>query len=527
MSKELEISDQDLRLGDLFEFCFKRNSFSSLKIANATLERVRRGHHNLLAVLESGVALYGVTTGFGDSSSRLISSQQCETLQANLISYLLCGTGPSLPTEASRAMMVIRLKSLCRGLSGVSPELIERLRLFIERDWVPVVPREGSLGASGDLIPLAYLGRVLQGGGRIHCGDSIRDTAEVLKEHDIEPYSLKAKEGLAIVNGTSTMAGLALVNLRDASRLVALATLATSWTTLVLSGRRESFGALVNEKAKSHPGQSQAAKAISAYLDEELYETPPLPKIGKGNTIASTPVQDRYSLRCAPQILGPIIETIGLNERWLETEINGVSDNPLIDDDGSFANGGNFYGGHLSQGMDYLKISLANLADMIDRQLMLIFDEKVNRGLPANLAAWDRLPDADRFLHHGLKGLHQATSAVTSEILARATPNSIFSRSSESHNQDKVSLGMSAAVQCSEMITSLFTTTTMHLICLAQALDLKEITLRGDQAANSYALIRNYVPFVAQDMPLGERITDLRDVIRSMPTEKIVAKGKR
>ncbi|NJM10199.1 MAG: aromatic amino acid lyase [Bdellovibrionaceae bacterium] len=155
-------------------------------------------------------------------------------------------------------------------------------------------------------------------------------------------------------------------------------------------------------------------------------------------------VQDRYSLRCVPQITGPIFDTIQMLEKWLSDEINSASDNPLIGADENLANGGNFYGGYMSQGMDYLKISLAHMADLVDRQVAYIIDEKSNRGLPANLANWSGLAGEERHLHHGLKGLHQSVSAVTSEILARATPGGIFSRSSESHNQDKVSLGMSA-----------------------------------------------------------------------------------
>ncbi len=169
----------------------------------------------------------------------------------------------------------------------------------------------------------------------------------------------------------------------------------------------------------------------------------------------------------------------------------------------------------MSHGMDYMKICLAQIADMIDRQLMLVIDEKTNRGLPANLAAWNKIPNDERYLHHGLKGLHQAVNAITSEIMARTTPNSIFSRSSESHNQDKVSLGMSAAVSCSEMIEPLYTTMTMHLICLAQALDLRGVELKGEVSKKYYDAIRSAVPFNDHDQSFGDQIQVLREKLQA------------
>ena len=322
-------------------------------------------------------------------------------------------------------------------------------------------------------------------------------------------YRLKTKEGLALVNGTSAMAGLMMVNIAHARRLTELALTATSWLCMALQGRTESFEPLINEVARAHAGQTHAARSIRALLKEENYGSREIEKVGSSQSVAGTHVQERYSLRCAPQIMGPVLDTVSLIEGWLSEELNSVSDNPLVAGDGTWATGGNFYGGYLSQGADYLKISMANVADMIDRQLMLVIDDKTNRGLPTNLAAWNKIPADERFLHHGLKGLHQAVSALTAEILNRATPNSLFSRSSESHNQDKVSMGMGGAVQCSEQIETLYSAMTMYLICLAQALDLREVRLKGSSAA-LYSQIRSFVSFVDHDQPLGDAIAALR-----------------
>ncbi|RYZ65667.1 MAG: aromatic amino acid lyase [Proteobacteria bacterium] len=350
----------------------------------------------------------------------------------------------------------------------------------------------------------------------------MRATKDVLRENGVGPYELKTKEGLALVNGTSTMAGLSLVNFARAKHLIDLAHVSTAWLCLSLQGRTESFEPLINEIARSHEGQTSAAKKIRALLHDENYQTRVRESTGKVQIELATHVQERYSLRCAPQILGPVIETANMLEHWLEQEVNSVSDNPLISADGQLATGGNFYGGYMGHGADYLKIALANVADMIDRQLMLVIDDKTNRGLPANLAAWNKIPENERFLHHGLKGLHQAVSAITSEIMAKATPNSIFSRSSESHNQDKVSLGMSAAVQCSEMIEQLYNSMTLHLICLAQALDLRGVKLVGDVSSKLYSQIRESVPFVDHDQALGDKIKTLRDQFYSTSYEGVL-----
>jgi histidine ammonia-lyase len=519
LNLNLVISEKDLSLEEVLDFTFKRASYSRVTLTDGARANVEASHKALNKLIENGIAIYGVTTGFGDSSFRIIPSHQAETLQSNLVAYLLCGTGPVLPKEASRATVLVRLNSLARGLSGVSVELIERMCLFLEKDWIPVVPREGSLGASGDLVPLAYLAQVIQGEGQIHVGNEIRETKEVLAENGLKPYKFKTKEGLALVNGTSTMAGLSLVNFKRAEQLIDLAQVATAWLCLSLHGRTESFEPLINEIARSHEGQTSAAKAIRSLLHDEDYQTRVREKTGETQIELPTHVQERYSLRCAPQILGPVLETLSMLKHWLSQEINSVSDNPLINAEGQLATGGNFYGGYMSHGADYLKIALANVADMIDRQLMLVIDDKTNRGLPANLAAWNKIPEQERFLHHGLKGLHQAVSAITAEIMAKATPNSIFSRSSESHNQDKVSMGMGAAVQCGEMIEQLYNTMTLHLICLAQALDLRGVRLKGQKSSSIYRMIRETVPFVDHDQPLGERIKKLRDGFYALSTE--------
>lgn len=516
------LDGQNLKVSALTSMAFRRYSDQAeIEIPASTRARIERSHTALLKLLESRIPIYGVTTGFGDSGNRTINAHQSEQLQENLVAYLLCGSGPVLSAEAARAILTIRTNSMCRGHSGVSLELVERMQMYLQNDWLPVIPREGSLGASGDLVPLAYLAQVLQGEGEIYCAGKIRHTGEVLREAGVEPYKLKAKEGLALVNGTSAMAGLFTVNLNHARFVLDWLCMNTSWLTLALQGRTEAFGPLVNEQAKTSTGQGEVARKIRVLLEAENYQGKPLSQIGVDSDLRTKEwVQDRYSLRCVPQIAGPIVETMNLLEGWLQHEINSATDNPLIADDGSLGNGGNFYGGYLSHGMDYLKISLAHIADTVDRQVTYIVDDKSNRGLPANLANWPGLSAEEKHLHHGLKGLHQSVGAITSEIMQRATPGGIFSRSAESHNQDKVSLGMSAAVQCSEMLEPLFTILTLQSIVLAQALDLRGVKLAGAESREIYNLIRGVVPFVAKDQSLGAAIQKLRENFKDLSARK-------
>jgi histidine ammonia-lyase/phenylalanine ammonia-lyase len=515
----LVIDEHPLSLSRAMSFVFQRAGHGGPEVSDACFERVRVSERRLHQLMDQGLPIYGVTTGFGDSSYRLIPPDRSEELQRNLVAYLLCGTGKLLPRVACRATMLFVLQSMCRGFSGVSVDLVRRLQLFLERDWIPAIPREGSLGASGDLIPLAYIAQALQGDGEIFDPNSTTERTvplpEILALAGVPRYVLKPKEGLALVNGTAAMSGLSLVNLSAGRFLTELGCLMTSWLCLGLQGRTESFEPLVNERAKTHQGQARVARSILALLAAESYRAQPLHLLSTHGAQMQWHVQDRYSLRCTPQVLGPVIETLDQASRWLEIEAGGASDNPLVDPDPSapspLAMGGNFYGGYLAQGMDYLKISLAHVTDLMDRQLMSLIDEKSNRGLPANLAAWDRMPESERHLHHGLKGLHQAVGALTSEILAKATPNGIFSRSSESHNQDKVSLGMSAAVQCHEMLEQVFTVAAIYLICLAQALDLRGIELRGHVSRYYYDLVRSITPFIDRDRALERPVRELAE----------------
>jgi histidine ammonia-lyase len=507
--KENLVLSGRLSLHDLSQFSFKRETFHGIEVHAKLHEKIQSSFHTVQNLIHQGTPIYGVTTGFGDSATKYVREEHANQLQANLIDYLSCGQGKSIPLEAARAMVLIRLNSLCQGYSAVSPGLIERISLLLEKDIIPVVPCEGSLGASGDLVPLAYLGQVIQGQGQVFYRGQQVPAAEVFKQLNLSKYNLKPKEGLAIVNGTSTMAAMMLFNLKWMNFIVELSQIAAAWQCLLLRGRKEAFGAFINEVMKTNPGQAKVARSIRNLLEEENY------KPGRGQEVkvdkghVSEFIQDPYSLRCVPQILGPILENLENSWSILEHEINSVTDNPVVDNEGQLEMGGNFYGGYLCQAMDYTKINLAHIADLADRQVLMIVSEKFNRGLPANLIDTKSIPPDEQHIHHGLKGVHQTVGALASEMIQKSIPSGIFSRSSESHNQDKVSLGMSSAMSCMEMLEGVFKILSMQLVCLSQALDLREIELQGEKSRSIYKVVRTHVRFMNQDRSLGHEISNL------------------
>jgi len=399
--KRLKLEDSTINLGEIYSFFFSEEQ-SLLEISEPLSEKIKASNFQLLAKLETKQPIYGVTTGFGRQCEKYISTENAEELQNNLINYLLCGCGENFGEETCRVISILRLISISKGFSGVSLELVESLKNFLNKGLAPVIPKLGSLGASGDLIPLSYLAAALRGDGEVYCDGEIHTANDVFPKYNLKPYSLKAKEGLALVNGTSAMLGVALINLRQVRFLFNLATISSSWLCLALDGRHEAFGELVNRDTKDHKGQTQVALSIF----HSIQQNTKIPNLDTDGKILDDFVQDRYSMRCVPQIMGPVYETLALVEGWMTAELNGVSDNALFSPTGKVGSGGNFYGGYISHGMDYLKICLGQVADLMDRQIMLLFDSSANKGLPDNLVL------SDTNIFHGLNGIIQDQASL-------------------------------------------------------------------------------------------------------------------
>ena len=408
----------------------QRSARAQLQGDTAYREKIAKGACFLDTLLDKEGVIYGVTTGYGDSCVVAVPLHQVEALPKHLFTFHGCGLGKLLDEASTRAVLAARLQSLCHGVSGVRVELLERLQAFLEHDVLPLIPEEGSVGASGDLTPLSYVAATLSGERDVLYKGERRSSADVHKELGWTPLTLRPKEALALMNGTAVMTALACLAYSRADYLLQLATRITALNVVALEGNPEHFDERLFA-AKPHPGQTQ----VAAWIRQDLAVEAPLPPLHR--------LQDRYSIRCAPHVLGVLADSLGLLRQFIEIELNSANDNPLFDAETERTlHGGHFYGGHIAFAMDSLKNLVGNVADLLDRQLALLVDTRYNHGLPSNLSG---APVETAMINHGFKAVQIGASAWTAEALKNTMPASVFSRSTECHNQDKVSMGTIAA----------------------------------------------------------------------------------
>ena len=408
----------------------QRQARAQLQDDAAYREKIAKGARFLDTLLDKEGVIYGVTTGYGDSCVVAVPLHQVEALPQHLFTFHGCGLGKLLDAPSTRAVLAARLQSLCHGVSGVRVELLERIQAFIDHDVLPLIPEEGSVGASGDLTPLSYVAATLSGERDVLYKGERRSAAEVHEELGWTPLTLRPKEALALMNGTAVMTALACLAYARADYLLKLATRITALNVIALEGNPEHFDERLFA-AKPHPGQTQ----VAAWIRQDLAVEAPLPPLHR--------LQDRYSIRCAPHVLGVLADSLGLLRQFIEIELNSANDNPLFDAETERTlHGGHFYGGHIAFAMDSLKNLVGNVADLLDRQLALLVDTRYNHGLPSNLSG---APVETAMINHGFKAVQIGASAWTAEALKNTLPASVFSRSTECHNQDKVSMGTIAA----------------------------------------------------------------------------------
>ena len=425
-------------------------------------------------------AIYGVTTGVGASASNVIPESLRDEMPHNLLRFHGCGTGRILDETEAAAVLVVRLATLARGHSGVRIELLERLCELLNARVLPRIPEEGSVGASGDLTPLSYLAALLVGEREATFRGEVLSARDALAAAGLAPLALERKESLSLMNGTSVMTALACLNFERAERLARLAAAVTAMIVDATHGNRDHFDARLFA-LKPHPGQALCAAWIRADLASDA--PPPAARL-----------QDRYSLRCAPHVIGVLLDALAQARSTLEIEVNGIDDNPVIDpDSGAVLHGGNFYGGHIAFAMDGLKTVVANVADLLDRQLVLLCAPDTSDDLPANLVA------AGNPAHHGFKAMQITASALTAEALKLTMPASVFSRSTESHNQDKVSMGTIAARDCRRILDLTETVAVIGLLAACQAVDLRGAASASRRARALVDAVREQVPMVVED----------------------------
>ncbi|WP_170067987.1 tyrosine 2,3-aminomutase [Lentzea guizhouensis] len=395
----------------------------------------------------AGHPIYGVTTGFGEMVLMTIPPHFETDLQENLLRSHAAGGGELFPDEAVRAMQVTRLNCLVKGHSGIGADALRLMGELLNRGIHPLVPQQGSLGASGDLAPLAHLALPLIAAGRVRTGAAVRRSAEVLAEEGLEPVRLSYKSGLALVNGTSAMTGVSALALVRARRLFRLALWASAAFIQVVGGSTGAFDER-GHALKNHRGQSQVAASITrlltgSRLTREHAEIMALvgAKAG-GDEVAPADdyLQNAYTLRCVPQILGPVLDTMAYCRRLVEEELNSCNDNPLIfDTPETVFHGGHFHGQYVAMASDFLNIALTEIGVLAERQLNRVLDPHLTKSLPAFLAL------GQEGLYSGLQGSQYLATSIASENLDLAAPSSIKSIPSNGQNQDVVSMGLIAA----------------------------------------------------------------------------------
>ncbi len=482
----------------------RRERIPQLSADAAFRTRIANGADFLDRLLVEDGVVYGVTTGYGDSCTVTIPPELVSALPHHLYTYHGCGAGRALTQEETRAVLAARLTSLSQGMSGVSVALLEQLERLLQIDILPVIPAEGSVGASGDLTPLSYVAAVLCGEREVWYGGQRRATAEVFAELGIVPLRLRPKEGLAIMNGTAVMTGLACLAWERADYLCRLATRITAMNVVASAGNAHHFDEALFA-VKPHAGQQN----VAARLRLDLASDRP--------TRNDQRLQDRYSLRCAPHVIGVLEDALPFFRTLIENELNSANDNPIIDAENErVLHGGHFYGGHIAFAMDGLKNVVANMADLLDRQLALLVDTRFNHGLPSNLSGATGPRAA---INHGLKALQISVSAWTAEALKQTMPASVFSRSTECHNQDKVSMGTIAARDCLRVLELTEQVVAAMLIAARQGLALRSridgsLHLSGSLSAMQADLSAR-IPLVEEDRALDGELQQLLVAIRA------------
>ena len=485
-----------------------------------TIEKSRKFLEDYIA---TGVPTYGVTTDFGDSCHNQISVEKAGELQRVICTYHGIGLGPKFDHETARAVVLARLNGNVKGgHSAIRPQLARMMVTLLNKDIIPVIPQLGSVGASGDLTPLSYLGAVIMGQREVYYKGKIVPTMEAFKAEGIEPLPIEAKEGLAIMNGTSVMTAVASLAWKKAERLAKISDFLTAVTSEITRGKDTPFVAKVSE-IKNHKGQCESAAYVYNIIKDskrvwryEDFLNNQIEKLnGKGFVAQTNKIQDRYSIRCAPQITGVYRDTLRFARDLITEELNSANDNPLVDiEAGRLYNTGNFYGGHICAACDYMRTALANIADLSDKQAEVIIDGKFN-GLTENLIPFTPADHTRAGLRLGFKAAQITISAIRGEVATYCFPVSLTSAPTEALNQDKVSMGTISARKWAEQIELVFLQFATHLLAAMQAVDLAGYEDFAPFTKNVHDEVRKMSAFVEDDRELDKEATAVAEWLKT------------
>jgi len=451
----------------------------------AARPRVEASRHVIEAALTSGRPVYGVSTGFGQLSDVFIPAADRDALQRNLLRSHAIGIGEPIGEAETRAIILLRANVLAKGNSGVRPEVIELLCELLNRNVHPIIPERGSVGASGDLAPLAHLALALIGEGEARLGGERLPGAEALRRVGLIPLTLKAKEGLALINGTCGLAGIGTLAACRASRLVTLADLAGAMTLEALRGSQVPFDDRL-QAVRPHPGQIASARNLRLLLqDSEVMVSHK--DCGK--------VQDSYTLRCMPQVHGGVRDAVAFARETLRRELNAATDNPLVfAETGEVLSGGNFHGHPVALALDFLALALASLCGISERRIERLVNPQLSE-LPAFLVKASGL-------HSGFMVAQISAASLVSEAKLLASPASVDSIPTSANKEDFVSMGWLAAVKAAQVADRLAAVLALELLCAAQGLDFLQPLRPGRGVARAHETLRRHVTHLEEDRVL-------------------------
>jgi histidine ammonia-lyase len=488
----IALTGNDLTFEQLYGVALRAEAVG---LTPAAMERMKASRAVVDRVVAAGAVAYGINTGFGKLASVRISPEQVRQLQVNLVRSHACGVGAPLSETETRAMILLRANALAKGFSGVRPEVVETLCAMLNAKVHPVIPSQGSVGASGDLAPLAHLAQVVIGEGRAAYQGEVVAGGEAMRRAGISPVALEAKEGLSLLNGTQGMLALLSLALREADIFVDTADVAAGLSLDALRGSPDAFDARIMQ-ARAYAGAATTARNL-AHLNEgsQIRES--------HRSAAKDPrVQDAYSLRCTPQVHGAVRDSLAQAREMAAVELNSATDNPLVfvrdANNGDIISGGNFHGQPLAMAADQVAIAIATLGGIVERRI-----EQMTNPLTSMLPAF-LTPEPG--LNSGFMIAQVTAAALTGENKALATPHSVDSISTSGNQEDYVSMGMSGARRLERMLQNLRHTIAIELLCACQGIDLLAPLQTGSLAKKAYEAVRAKSARVTDDRPLAAEI---------------------
>ncbi len=505
----ITLGSHDLTLEEIYQILFHK---AEIEIHPEALQRVGNCH-NFLAEFSKDKVIYGINTGLGPMAPYKIEEENQTQLQYNAIRSHSSGCGDPLPDKFAKAAMLSRLNTQLRAYSGIHPEVIELLTLLINRNISAVIPEHGGVGASGDLVQLAHLAQTLIGEGEVWYQGKITPTAEVFAAENIKPISIHVREGLSLINGTSVMTGIGVINQMNAYNLLNWSVFASSMINEIVGSYDDHFSHELNV-VKRHKGQEVIAGYMRNILNgsqlirkrqEYLYG-----RVFKED-ILTDKVQEYYSLRCVPQILGPIYDTLVNSEEILINEFNSVNDNPIVDvENENIFHGGNFHGDYVSLEMDKIKIVMTKLSMLAERQLNYLLNPRLNGLLPpfVNLGTLG--------LNFGMQGIQFTATSSVAENQTLSFPNYVHSISCNNDNQDIVSMGTNSALITKRVISNTYDIVAIELITLIQAIDyLQYQNKMSGYTRCIYDKLREILPAFKEDASRSKDIKRIRKFMQN------------